>query len=63
MLGYKGVLNCPDPQTFCTTSALAYCPRGCMGRGTCENNKCVCREGFYGSDCSYQVKFPVKYFY
>jgi len=59
-LGFQGVLNCPDPNTFCTTSALAYCPRGCTGRGTCENNQCVCRDGYYGIDCGYQTITPTE---
>lgn len=50
--GLNGLLNCPDPQTFCTTVGLQYCPRGCMGRGTCTNNKCVCKAGYTGKDCA-----------
>lgn len=49
--GYKGVVNCPDPLTFCKTVGLKYCPRGCMGRGKCVNGACVCNTGFTGSDC------------
>jgi len=26
-----------------------------MGRGTCTNNQCVCKDGYYGIDCGYQV--------
>jgi len=49
--GYKGSINCPDPLTFCNTAGKRFCPRNCMGRGTCENNKCVCNKGFKGTDC------------
>jgi len=49
--GYKGTINCPDPLTFCSTIGKPYCPRNCMGRGTCVNNKCVCKPGFTGKDC------------
>ena len=27
---------------------------GSSGRGTCENNRCVCNEGFYGIWCDYE---------
>lgn len=49
--GYNGSINCPDPLTFCNTIGKPYCPRNCMGRGTCVNNKCVCKRGFKGIDC------------
>jgi len=49
--GYKGKLNCPDPLEFCSTIGKPYCPRNCGGRGTCVNNKCVCKKGFTGKDC------------
>jgi hypothetical protein len=49
--GYYGYVDCPDPLTFCNTVGKKYCPRGCMGRGSCENNKCECFPGFTGVDC------------
>jgi len=49
--GYKGSINCPDPLAFCNGAGKQFCPRGCMGRGTCVNNKCVCNKGFKGTDC------------
>jgi hypothetical protein len=49
--GYRGSINCPDPQTYCNTAGKQFCPRGCMGRGSCVNNKCVCRSGYKGTDC------------
>jgi len=50
--GYYGALNCPDPITFCAGVGKKYCPRNCMGRGTCGADfKCVCNEGFQGVDC------------
>ena len=54
--GYQGLLNCPDPTTFCSTKALQFCRRGCMGRGTCVKGQCVCRDGFNGTSCQYRVK-------
>jgi hypothetical protein len=50
--GYYGSIDCPDPLTFCSTIGVVYCPRNCMGRGTCVNNKCVCNTGFTGIDCA-----------
>jgi len=50
--GYYGGINCPDPLTFCSTAGLAYCPRNCVGRGTCVNGQCVCDAGFSGVDCA-----------
>jgi len=52
VLGYSGTINCPDPISFCGTVGKQYCPRNCMGRGSCVNNKCVCKVGFKGIDCS-----------
>jgi len=49
--GYYGGVDCPDPQEFCEGPGRRYCPRNCMNRGSCVNNKCVCREGFTGVDC------------
>jgi hypothetical protein len=50
--GYAGVVNCPDPLTFCGTVGAKNCPRGCMGRGSCVNGKCSCYSGFKGTDCA-----------
>jgi len=50
--GYYGSINCPDPLTFCNTIGVKYCPRNCMGRGTCVNNTCQCKSGFTGVDCA-----------
>jgi len=49
--GYSGAINCPDPLTFCNTVGKKYCPRNCMNRGTCVDNKCECKSGFTGVDC------------
>jgi len=49
--GFTGAIDCPDPLTFCSTAGKLYCPRNCMGRGTCVNNKCVCNNGSSGIDC------------
>jgi len=56
--GMFGTINCPNPNTFCVSSGLTYCARGCLGRGTCVENKCVCNKGYYGDDCSYRVVVP-----
>jgi leishmanolysin len=53
--GYQGTISCPDPLTFCQTVGKNYCPRNCMGRGRCSNNKCVCNNGFTGIDCSERI--------
>jgi len=45
-------INCPDPSSFCQTVERKYCQKGCLGRGNCVNNKCVCRSGYSGDDCS-----------
>jgi hypothetical protein len=50
--GYVGSIDCPDPQTFCNGPGKKYCPRNCMGRGTCVNNVCKCNSGFKGVDCA-----------
>jgi len=50
--GYYGYVTCPDPETFCTTVGKKFCPRNCMGRGSCVNGKCQCRSGYSGVDCA-----------
>jgi len=50
--GYYGSVNCPDPLTFCNTVGKKYCPRNCMGRGSCVNGKCQCKSGYSGIDCA-----------
>jgi len=53
--GYNGYLNCPDPLTFCSTIGKKFCPRGCLGRGTCVNSACKCNAGYTGVDCAYKA--------
>jgi leishmanolysin len=53
--GYYGTVDCPDPLTFCNTVGKQYCPRNCMGRGTCVDHKCHCNDGFTGIDCGLYV--------
>jgi len=50
--GYAGVVNCPDPVSWCSTVGAKTCPRGCMGRGTCVSGTCACYNGFTGEDCA-----------
>jgi hypothetical protein len=50
--GYYGSVDCPDPQTFCSQAGKKYCPRGCVGRGSCVNGKCQCNQGYRGVDCA-----------
>jgi len=50
--GYYGSFDCPDPLTFCNGAGKKYCPRNCMGRGTCVDNKCQCKSGYKGVDCA-----------
>ena len=50
--GYKGHINCPNPQEFCSTIGRKHCPRGCMGRGQCVNGTCKCYKGYFGKDCA-----------
>lgn len=61
LTGFNGVLECPDPATFCARSNPVYCERGCSGRGTCgADGKCVCPTGWAGADCALRtyVIFP-----
>jgi len=51
--GYSGTLTCPDPNTYCATTGAVYCPRGCMGKGTCSSGVCTCNSGYSGVDCAY----------
>jgi leishmanolysin len=50
--GYYGSVDCPDPLAFCNGAGKKFCPRGCVGRGTCVNGKCVCNSGYKGVDCA-----------
>jgi len=50
--GYSGTVKCPDPMTFCNTVGKPYCPRNCLNRGSCVNNKCHCNSGYSGVDCA-----------
>jgi hypothetical protein len=50
--GYNGAIYCPDPITFCGTVGKKYCPRNCLGRGSCVSGKCVCQTGYRGVDCA-----------
>ncbi|KAK7886648.1 hypothetical protein WMY93_026269 [Mugilogobius chulae] len=38
----------------------AGCPNDCSGNGKCERGKCVCQQGFTGTDCSKVVKEKTK---
>jgi hypothetical protein len=53
--GYGGILNCPDPNNYCTNVGKAACRRGCMGKGTCAGGVCSCFSGWGGYDCSKRV--------
>lgn len=50
--GYYGSIDCPDPLSFCNTVGATYCPKNCMGRGTCVNGQCQCNSGYSGTDCA-----------
>ena len=41
-----------------TQSMISNCPKNCMGKGDCVNNKCQCFPGYSGLDCS-QSTCPV----
>lgn len=49
--GYQGTIQCPNSYNFCTTQALKFSKRGCLGRGDPVNGECVCREGYTGDSC------------
>jgi len=53
--GYYGVVDCPDPLTFCNTVGKEFCPFNCLGRGTCVNNKCQCNDGYTGYNCAQKI--------
>jgi len=53
--GYGGYIKCPDPMTFCNTVGKQYCPRNCLNRGSCVNNKCHCNSGYSGVDCANRI--------
>ncbi|XP_057365537.1 teneurin-a-like [Daphnia carinata] len=38
-----------------TNEVATPCPDDCNGRGQCLNGKCLCRDGFAGTDCSTSV--------
>jgi len=50
--GYAGAINCPDPVEYCSTIGKKTCPRGCMGRGSCNGGVCSCNKGYKGKDCA-----------
>jgi len=50
--GYYGSVDCPDPLTFCNTVGKKFCPRNCMGRGSCSDGRCQCDSGYTGIDCA-----------
>ena len=41
-----------DIALILTNEVATPCPDDCNGRGQCLNGKCVCRDGFAGTDCS-----------
>jgi len=49
-----GRVQCPDPESFCENEGKKFCPRNCMGKGTCVSStrKCSCNAGWTGYDCS-----------
>jgi len=50
--GYGGTVSCPDPVEYCSTIGAKVCPRGCMGRGSCNSGVCACNKGYKGKDCA-----------
>ena len=53
IVGYGGVLYCPDPNQFCNqVETEGFCKRGCSGRGSCVNKECQCEDGWTFHDCS-----------
>jgi len=53
--GLNGNIDCPDPLSFCSTVGKKYCPRNCLGRGTCTSGVCKCKVGYKGVDCGLRV--------
>ncbi|XP_056618170.1 tenascin [Triplophysa dalaica] len=37
---------------MCVHCSEVQCPKNCSGQGKCEGGKCVCHQGFGGTDCS-----------
>jgi hypothetical protein len=55
--GYHGVIDCPNPNTFCNEIGKKYCKRGCMGKGVCNQSTgvCACEKGWGSTDCSMPI--------
>ena len=51
-VGSFGYVRCPDPVSFCQNEGKKYCPRNCMGNGSCSGYTCTCNPGWRGYDCS-----------
>ena len=49
-----------DIALILTNEVATPCPDDCNGRGQCLNGKCVCRDGFAGTDCSTSKSNDVK---
>lgn len=47
--GYTGYITCPAYADVCEAP---LCLNGCFGYGKCVSGKCVCDDGYSGSDCS-----------
>ncbi|XP_056001131.1 uncharacterized protein LOC125656824 [Ostrea edulis] len=41
-----------------TYEILSICPNNCSGQGECSAGSCVCRTGYGGSDCSFDISRP-----
>ena len=46
-----GVLQCPDPNEFCSQAQAEGCRDGCFANGKCVEGACQCKDGWKSDSC------------